>query len=71
MDILGGNFPRAILRSEHNNLKGHYNEIQVLLSLIKGIIDGKGGIAEGIEKTEFTCNLKYVIETRQETDVLL
>lgn len=60
-----------VLRGEHNDLKGHYYEREVLLELIKGIIDGDGGIVAGIGVTEFTYTLSYHLESGQELDIVL
>jgi hypothetical protein len=60
-----------VLRGEHNDLKGHYYEREVLLGLIKGIIDGDGGIVAGIGVTEFSYTLSYHLESGQELDIVL
>jgi hypothetical protein len=60
-----------VLRGEHNDLKGHYYEREVLLQLIKGIIDGDGGIVEGIGVTNFAYTLNYHLETGKEIDIVL
>ncbi|OQY43633.1 MAG: hypothetical protein B6242_14310 [Anaerolineaceae bacterium 4572_78] len=59
------------LRGEHNNLKGHYYEREVLLRLIKDIIDSDGGLVEGISVTAFTYMLNYHMETGEEIDIVL
>ncbi|MCP4111679.1 MAG: hypothetical protein GY749_40180 [Desulfobacteraceae bacterium] len=51
-----------VLRGEHNNLKGHYYEREVLLELIKAIIDGEGGLTEGISVTDFSYTLSFFLE---------
>ncbi|MCP4405929.1 MAG: hypothetical protein GY801_52630 [bacterium] len=60
-----------VLQGEHNDLKGHYYEREVLLSLIQRIIDGKGGLLDGIRVTAFTPTLNYHLETGEEIDVVL
>jgi hypothetical protein len=60
-----------VLKGEHNDLKGHYYEREVLLRLIKRIIDGEGGLVEGIGVTEFTHTLNYHLDTGHEIDILL
>ncbi len=60
-----------VLQGEHNDLKGHYYEREVLLRLIKGIIDGDGGLVDGIRVTEFAYTLNYHLETGQEIDIVL
>lgn len=60
-----------VLRGEHNDLKGHYYEREVLLGLIKGIIDGEGGLVEGITVTAFTYTLNYHLESGKEIDIVL
>lgn len=59
------------LQNEHNNLKGHYYERDVLLRLIKGIIDEEGGIVAGIPVTDFQYTLNYHLETGKEVDIVL
>ncbi len=60
-----------VLRGEHNNLKGHYYEREVLLGLIKAIIDGGGGLTEGIPVTDFSYTLSFFLEAGKEIDVVL
>ncbi len=60
-----------VLRGQHNNLKGHDYEREVLLSFIQRIIDGKGGLVDGIRVTAFTPHLNYHVETGEEIDVVL
>lgn len=60
-----------VLRGEHNDLKGHYYEREVLLDLIKGMIDGDGGLVEGICVTTCTYTLNYHLETGEEIDIVL
>ncbi len=60
-----------VLRGEHNNLKGHYYEREVLLGLIKAIIDGEGGLTEGISVTDFSYTLGFFLEAGKEIDVVL
>ncbi len=60
-----------ILRGEHNNLKGHYYEREVLLGLIKAIIDGEGGPTEGISVTDFSYTLGFFLEAGKEIDIVL
>jgi hypothetical protein len=60
-----------VLQGEHNDLKGHYYEREVLLRLIKGIIDQEGGIVAGIPVTEFRYTLNYHLETGKELDIVL
>ncbi|MDM8532208.1 hypothetical protein QUF63_13630 [Anaerolineales bacterium HSG25] len=59
------------LRGQHNRLKGHYYEREVLLRLIKGIIDDEDGLVAGITVTNFTDTLNYHLETGEEIDILL
>ncbi|MDM8520367.1 hypothetical protein QUF64_09995 [Anaerolineales bacterium HSG6] len=61
----------ARLQGQHNNLKGHYYEREVLLRLIKAIIDGDGGLVEGISVTAFNDNLNYHLTTGEEIDIVL
>ncbi|MCP4348707.1 MAG: hypothetical protein GY795_24780 [Desulfobacterales bacterium] len=60
-----------VLRGEHNNLKGHYYEREVLLGLIKAIIDGEGGLTEGIPVTDFSYTLGFFLEAGKEIDIVL
>ncbi|MDM8527488.1 hypothetical protein QUF58_04680 [Anaerolineales bacterium HSG24] len=60
-----------VLRGHHNDLKGDYYEREILLRLIKGIIDGDGGLVEGISVTEFNDNLGYHLITGEEIDIVL
>ncbi|MDM8532209.1 hypothetical protein QUF63_13635 [Anaerolineales bacterium HSG25] len=60
-----------VLRGQHNRLKGHYYEREVLLRLIKGVIDNDGGLVDGITVTGFTNTLNYHLETGEEIDILL
>ena len=60
-----------VLRGEHNNLKGHYYEREVLLGLIKAIIDGEAGLTEGIPVTDFSYTLSFFLEAGKEIDVVL
>jgi len=60
-----------ILQGDHNNLKGHYYEHEVLLGLIKSIIDNDGGLTEGISVTDFSYKLRFFLETGKEIDVIL
>jgi hypothetical protein len=60
-----------VLQGEHNNLKGHYYEREMLLGLIKSIIDSDGGLTEGISVTEFSYQLSYFLETGKEIDIVL
>ncbi|MCP4686660.1 MAG: hypothetical protein GY859_01340, partial [Desulfobacterales bacterium] len=59
------------LRGDHNNLKGHYYEREVLLGLIKAIIDGEGGLTEGISVTDFSYTLGFFLEAGREIDIVL
>ncbi len=59
------------IRGEHNDLKGHYHERETLLRLIKGIIDGEGGLVEGIGVTEFAYTLNHFLEDGREVDIVL
>lgn len=61
----------AILRGQHNNLQGHYYEREVLLRLIKGIIDQEGGLVAGIAASDFTYTLNYHLETGEELDIVM
>ncbi|MDM8515875.1 hypothetical protein QUF76_06715 [Desulfobacterales bacterium HSG16] len=61
----------SVLRGEHNNLKGHDYERQVLLSLIKAIIDGEGGLTDGIKVTDFSYILNYNLTSGEEIDIVL
>ena len=60
-----------VLRGQHNNLKGHDYEREVLLNLIQRIIDGKGGLVDGIRVTAFTPTLNYHVKTGEEIDIVL
>ena len=60
-----------VLRGDHNNLKGHYYEREVLLSLIKAIIDSDGGLTEGISVTDFSYKLSFFLEAGKEIDIVL
>jgi len=60
-----------VLQGDHNNLKGHYYEREVLLRLIKSIIDRDTGLTEGISVTEFTYKLCFFLETGNEIDIVL
>jgi len=60
-----------VLQGDHNNLKGHYYEREVLLSLIKSIIDNSGGLIEGISVTDFSYKLCCFLETGKEIDIVL
>jgi hypothetical protein len=60
-----------VLRGEHNNLKGHYYEREVLLTLIRAITDCKGGLTEGISVTDFSYNLSFFLEAGREIDLVL
>ncbi|MCP4112771.1 MAG: hypothetical protein GY749_45790 [Desulfobacteraceae bacterium] len=59
------------LRGEHNDLKGHYYEREVLLRLIKSVIDNEGGLTEGISVTDFSYKLNFFLETGKEIDIVL
>ncbi len=59
----------AKLQGEHNHLKGHYFEHELLLRLLKAIIDGDGGLVADIRVTAFT--LDYHLETGEELDIVL
>ncbi|MDM8524622.1 hypothetical protein QUF80_14735 [Desulfococcaceae bacterium HSG8] len=61
----------SVLRGEHNDLKGHYYEREVLLRLIKAVIDGEGGVTDGIGVTEFDYTLNYHLSDGQEIDIVL
>jgi hypothetical protein len=61
----------AQLRGEHNNLQGHYYEREVLLTLIRQILDRKGGLVTGICVTDFKPVLNYHLETGEELDIVL
>jgi hypothetical protein len=58
-----------VLQGDHNNLKGHYYEREVLLGLIKSIIDNDGGLTEGISVTDFSYKLNVFLETGKEIDI--
>ena len=60
-----------VLQGDHNNLKGHYYEREVLLGLIKSIIDKDGGLTEGISVTDFSYKLSFFLESGKEIDVVL
>ncbi|ETR71545.1 MAG: hypothetical protein OMM_02415 [Candidatus Magnetoglobus multicellularis str. Araruama] len=60
-----------ILQGNHNHLKGHYYEHEVLLSLIKSIIDKNGGLTDGISVTDFSYKLRFFLETQNEIDIIL
>ncbi|MDM8531387.1 hypothetical protein QUF63_09450, partial [Anaerolineales bacterium HSG25] len=59
------------LQGQHNHLKGHYYEREILLWLIKGIIDQDGGLVDGIAVTAFQNWLNYHLETGEELDIVL
>jgi len=52
-------------------MKGHYYERQVLLGLIKSIVDSDGGLTEGISVTDFSFKLSFFLEAGQEIDIVL
>jgi len=60
-----------VLQGRHNNLKGRYYELEVLLKLIQNIIAGKGGIVQGISVTAFTPIIGYHLPSGEEIDVVL
>ena len=61
-----------VVRGEHNNLKGHYYEREVLLRLIMAIIDGEeGGLTDGIGVTEFAHTLNHHLSDGEEIDIVL
>jgi len=60
-----------VLQGRHNNLKGRYYELEVLLKLIRHIIAGRGGITEGISVTEFVPVIGYHLPSGEEIDVVL
>jgi len=60
-----------VLQGDHNNLKGHYYEREVLLSLIKSIIDSDNGLTDGISVTDFSYNLSFFLEAGNEIDIVL
>jgi hypothetical protein len=60
-----------VLQGEHNDLKGHYYELEVLLRLFQEIIDGKGGLVADIRATAFTPAIGYHLETGEEMDIVL
>ena len=60
-----------VLQGQHNNLRGHYYEREVLLDLFQRIIDGRGGIIEGIDVTEFTPAMNWHLPSGEEIDVVL
>ncbi|ETR71415.1 MAG: hypothetical protein OMM_08138 [Candidatus Magnetoglobus multicellularis str. Araruama] len=61
----------SVLQGDHNNLKGHYYEREVLLNLIKSIINNQGGLTEGISVTDFSYHLCFFLETGKEMDIVL
>ena len=61
----------AQLRGAHNNLKGHYYEREVLLTLIQQLIDGHGGLVADINVTAFTATLNYHLTSGEEIDIVL
>ncbi|ETR66612.1 MAG: hypothetical protein OMM_12574 [Candidatus Magnetoglobus multicellularis str. Araruama] len=60
-----------MLRGEHNNLKGHYYEREVLLTLIKSIIDHECALTKGISVTDFSYKLSFFLEAGKEIDIVL
>ncbi len=60
-----------VLQGQHNNLKGHYHEREVLLNLFQRIIDGKGGLVEGMDVTEFAPVMNYHLPSGEEIDVVV
>ncbi len=60
-----------MLRGEHNDLKGAYYEREVLLELLKRIMQGEGGIVEGMDITTCRFTLNFHLETGEEIDVVL
>jgi hypothetical protein len=60
-----------VLRGEHNDLKGAYYEREVLLALLKRIIQGEGGVVEGMDITTCRFTLNYHLETGEEIDLVL
>ncbi len=61
----------SVLQGKHNDLKGHYYELEVLLKLFQGIIAGEDGLVEGIRATAFTPTIGYHLETGEEIDIVL
>jgi hypothetical protein len=59
------------LQGEHNNLKGHYYEREMLLTLIQHIVDNKGGLVAGISITAFTPAINYHLASGEEIDLVL
>jgi len=60
-----------VLQGDLNNLKGHYYEREVLLGLIKSIIDSDGVLTEGISVTDFSYKLSFFLEDGKEIDIVL
>ena len=60
-----------VLQGHHNNLKGHGYERVVLLELIKSIINGTGGLTEGISVTDFSYKHCAFLESGHEIDIVL
>jgi hypothetical protein len=60
-----------VLQGLHNNLKGHDYERVVLLELIKSIINGTGGLTEGISITDFSYKHCSFLESGHEIDIVL
>ncbi len=59
------------IRGRHNNLKGHYFELEILLQLIMAIINGNGGLVRGVGITDFKPKIGYHLETGEEIDVVI
>ncbi len=53
---------------EHNTLKGAYFEREVLLVLLKRIIDGEGGLVERMNISSCRFLLNYHLETGEEVE---
>ncbi len=60
-----------VLRGEHNDLKGRYYEREVLIDLLTRVIQGKGGLVDGMHVTTCVFTLNYHLETGEEIDLVL
>ncbi len=60
-----------VLQNTHNTVKGHQYELETLLRLLKGIIDGDGGLVAGMQVTTVRDVLNYHLETGEELDIVL
>lgn len=60
-----------VLQNTHNTTKGHHYEVETLLRLLKGIIQGGSGLLEGVRIETVRDHLNYHLESGEELDILL